>query len=296
MEPDDRGIGPGRAVRHHQAGDVDREQPAAVHDRGQAVDQGGARHDEERVQPAGHRDAVQHRDEREAADQAEGGPDGALPPELEREAPARHLGAGQDELGQHDHQEDRDRVVGAGFDLERGVDPGMQAKPAGPQQEEHRRRVRGRDDRAEQQRLDRLEVEHRPGRRAGDRGGDEHADGGEQQRGREHAAEDREPCPQAAVEEDHRERHRAHEVGGAVVVEDDPARPVLAREHADDQEDEQQRRAEAGGDQAGEDAEDDERRADEDQGVDDIETCHLRRRLPAQFARGFSRLDSIFRP
>ena len=102
---------------------------------------------------------------------------------------------------------------------------------------------------------------------------------GEEQRWRQHAAEHRQPRAQAPVEQDDRQRDHADEIGGAVVVEDDPARPVLPGEHAHHQEDEEQRRAGPGGDEAGEDAEQHQRRAHEDRRVDEIEAVHGGRAL-----------------
>ena len=115
------------------------------------------------------------------------------------------------------------------------------------------------------------------------------------QRRPEHAAEDREPRPQAAVEEDDRERDRADEVGDRVVVEGDAARPVLAGEHADDEEDEEQRRPEARRDQAREDAEHDQRRADEDGGVDEVDAGQVRRSWRMRGAGAGMRTTMAFR-
>ena len=264
MEADDRGIGPHRTVGHDEARHVDREQAAAAGEVGGRRHEHRARDHEERVQPARHGDAVEHPDRRESAREPRGGAEQPLLSEPHRHVERRGVAAREDQLGHHDYQKDGNRVVGAGFDLQRRAHPALQPQPAGPEQEEHRRRIGGGDDGAEQERLDRGEVEHRPGGQAGDRRGHEHAEGREQERGDEHAAEGREPGPEPAVEEDHRKRPRSHEIGHAVVVEADAARPVLAGEHADDEEDQEQRGAEARGDQAGEDADQNQRGADED--------------------------------
>ena len=61
------------------------------------------------------------------------------------------IGAGGDDLDQRDGEEDGDRIVGAGFDLERRAHAVAQMHVAGAQQEEHRRRVGRGDGRAEQE-------------------------------------------------------------------------------------------------------------------------------------------------
>ena len=64
------------------------------------------------------------------------------------------LVADQQDLDQHDGEEDRERIVGAGFDLERGADARPQPQAARHEQEEHRRGVGRGHHRADQQRLD----------------------------------------------------------------------------------------------------------------------------------------------
>ena len=69
------------------------------------------------------------------------------------------VGVGGDDLDQRDGQEDGDRVVGAGFDLERRAHALAQIDVAGAQQEEHRRGVGRGDGGAEQEGFQPAEVE-----------------------------------------------------------------------------------------------------------------------------------------
>jgi hypothetical protein len=88
------------------------------------------------------------------------------------------------------------------------------------------------------------------------------------------AAKRGETRAQPAVEQDQRQRDRAHDIGHPHVVEFDAARSLLARQHADDQEDQQQRRPEPQGDQAGQDAGQHQERADQDAETDGVERSH----------------------
>ncbi len=133
--------------------------------------------------------------------------------------------ADQQNLHQQDGQEDRERIVDAGFDLERRADARPQAQPARMQQEEHGGRVGGGDDRA---RRARPRSSSRPsghiGDRRGQRRGDSNAHRREHARRRHHVAESLETGAQAAVEQDERQRDRADHVGAAHIVELDAAR------------------------------------------------------------------------
>jgi hypothetical protein len=166
------------------------------------------------------------------------------------------LGAVADgqKFDQEDGEQNRERIVAAGFDFEDRADARTQPQAMGMDQEEHRRGVGRGYDRADQQRLGPAHAEQNFRDRRGHRRGQQYAKRREHERGREHAAEDRKAGAQAAVEQNKRERNRADHIGRAHVVELDPARPRLAREHADDQEHQQQRRPEAHRQQARQDA------------------------------------------
>ena len=75
---------------------------------------------------------------------------------------------------------------------------------------------------------------------------------------------------ETALEQDHRERHAADQVGGGEVVVLDAARSILAGQHAEHQEHQQHRRADAAGQQSGEDAQHAERAAEQDQLVGEL--------------------------
>lgn len=70
------------------------------------------------------------------------------------------IGVGGDDLDQRDGEEDRDQVIGAGLDLQRGADALAQIDLTGAQQEENRRCV-GRGDRCAEQKFQPRQVEGR---------------------------------------------------------------------------------------------------------------------------------------
>ncbi len=199
--------------------------------------------------------------------------------------------AQQQELDQHDGEKNRERIVAAGFHFQRRADARAQPQPAGMDQEEHRRRIGRGHHGADQQRLEPAEAKHIAGGRRGERRGEQHPDGGEHQRGGEHAAEGGKARAQAAVEQDEGERNRAHQIGGVHVIELDPARPRLARQHAQDQEHQEQRRPEPHGHQARQDAGQHQERAQQNADADGVESGHagsliLMRRNPARWHAG----------
>ena len=174
-------------------------------------------------------------------------------------------------LDQEHGEQDGERIVAAGFDLERGADARPQAKTAGMHQEEHRRGVGRGDDRAHQQRFAPAHVEQVAGDRGGQPRRDHDADGRQRGRRRQHAAEGRQPRTQAAVEQDERQRDRSDQIGHAHVVEFDAARSRLARQHADDQEHQQQRRPETGRNQARHDAGQNQERTEQNADTERVE-------------------------
>jgi len=93
-------------------------------------------------------------------------------------------------------------------------------------------------------------------------------------RRRQHGADALKPGFQAAVEQDQRQRHRPHQIGGADVVELQPAGAGIARQHADQQEYQQQRRAEPQREQARQDSGHHQNRAEKDRYADRVERRH----------------------
>ena len=86
------------------------------------------------------------------------------------------LAAPQSDADQDDGEEDRERIVGRGFDLEGRPDPGPQPQPARMNEQEHRRRIGRGDHRADQERFHPVEAEQHMRRRRGQRGGEQDAD------------------------------------------------------------------------------------------------------------------------
>ena len=82
---------------------------------------------------------------------------------------ARVCSPAEQDLDQDDGEKDRERIVDAGFDLERGADARPQPQPPGVEQEEHRRRVGRGHHGADQQRLGPVDAAHDTGDRRGQR-------------------------------------------------------------------------------------------------------------------------------
>ena len=81
------------------------------------------------------------------------GADHQLHHDLDQDPPAGCRARAQQVLGEHGGEDDRDRVVDAGLDLERDAHPPLELEPAAPEHGEHRRRIGGGHHRAEHQRL-----------------------------------------------------------------------------------------------------------------------------------------------
>ena len=242
-------------------------------DLGQREDHHRAGRHERRVQALRQVEPVEHQHHAAAAGIADQGADQRLG-DQERRDVVPGLAAVQDHLDQHDGEEDRERIVDPGLDLERRADARPQPQPLGVQQEEHRRGVGRGDDRADQQRLGPAEPERKHRRRRGQRGSHQHADGRQQARRADHVAEGLVAGAQTAVEQDQRQRHRSDGVGEPHVVEPDAERPRLARQHADQQEHQQQRRAEAQRHQARQDAGQDQKRRKQNADADRVKRAH----------------------
>ena len=212
--------------------------------------------------------------------------DAELQRKLARERHAAEILRRREVRREQRRQQHGDRIVRARFDFERRADARAQLQSARAQQEEHRRRVGRRDDRAEQQRFDRPSPSSEMRGDAGQRRRDDDAERRQQQGRREHAAERLAPRAQAAVEQDHRERERAEPVGQLVVVEADAAGSVDAGEHADHEEHEQQRRAETARDQARADARQHQRGGAREKPVGVVDCVHAGRIIAGRAAAG----------
>ena len=144
-------------------------------------------------------------------------------------------------------QEDRHRIVDAGFDLKRRGDARLQAKAAQMEEEKDRGRVRRADDRAEQESFRPAEPEEIFRCKTGDPHRQNDADGGESEARPKGTVQRVAMRAQAAVEKDKRQCEGADQIGNGEIVEDDAAWTVLARQHAESEEDKQQGRADPRG-------------------------------------------------
>ncbi len=153
------------------------------------------------------------------------------------------------QFDQGDGEEDRHRIVGAGFDFQCRAHLVADVDAADTQQEEDGGRIRRGDDRAEQQAFEPAEIEKPHGGHGKEAGGQQHAHRGKGQRRDGSQLESLHRRAEAGIEENDGKRDRAEDVSKIVVAEFD-AEPVDAREQADRQEEQKQRSTEAKGEQA----------------------------------------------
>jgi hypothetical protein len=95
---------------------------------------------------------VTNDDDRPSAEDADHGSERGLLDEQGEHVLPGAISDGE-KLDQNDGQQHRERIVAAGFNLERRADPRPQAQPARVDQKEHRCGIGRRHDRADQQRL-----------------------------------------------------------------------------------------------------------------------------------------------
>ena len=278
------------AVAGDDAGGVGGDEAAAAQKRGcRDQDQRrGQRHD--RIE-AGFQVAkpVQQPSDGEAAEHAQHQPQPDLQAEAGGKLPAQaHAGGlrGDCQFGQKRGEEDRDRVVGAGLDLERRLDPLAEVDAAGAQQKEHRRGVGGGDDRGEQEAFDPADVEQQVGGGAEDQRRQQHAQRRQHHRRGAGGAEVPDARLEAAVEQDDRQRQRADEVGNRAAVELDAEQPVLAGEQAEGEEHQQQRRPGAPGGEAGQGTQRHQACCDQDRQVHRVEHAPAASLLPTAATPG----------
>ncbi len=243
-------------VAEREPGDVDREEAGALERAGRP--ERDRRHRERRheLDPGRSAGDPAQRPRRQPPDHtADHQPD----PELSHEEPdrvERRVPGPADDLDHDEHQHHRHRIVEPGLTLERQPQAARERDTA--QQREHRRSVGGAEDRSEQQALGHRQSEQPVRAQARDDGRQRGSDRRQRDRRAEHRAQDLQPGREAALEQDHEQRDRAHEAREPVVVEVDPAQPVGADRHPDAQEQHErgqpqargeQRRAHPGGEQ-----------------------------------------------
>ena len=149
-----------------------------------------------------------------------------------------------------DGEEDRKWIVGAGLGFERRADTRAQAQAARMDKQEHCGGIGRCNDRSDQQGFKPREMQKIKRHRRHDGGGDDDADGCQDQGRRENAADRGIACTQAAIEQDQGERDGPHEIGHAHIVELDAAGAGFAGQHADREEAQQQGGAKPQGNQA----------------------------------------------
>ena len=184
-------------------------------------------------------------------------------PSGDRDGQSAFAEAARHPFDQHQGQEDGDGIVRSGLDFERRAHPVAERDAADPKQEEDRRRVGRRDDRAEQEAAEERQTEQKFRGDADEQRRQDDADRRQGDRRQGGRPQRRQPRLEAGVEKDDGKGDRPDEERRPGIVEVDAERPVLAGKQADDQKDEEQRRAEAEADEAGEHRRQDERGADE---------------------------------
>ena len=229
--------------------------------------------DKGRMQALRQRHAIERHHHQTATDHADDGAEQAFARKLHGDMQRRAF-TDRNEFDQHQREKDRERIVGAGFGFQGCADTGAQAQALRVNEQEHRRGIGRRHHGADQQRLGPVQIERIFGGRRGDQRGDQHADGRQHHRWRQHDTDALKLGSQAAVEQDQRQRHRSHQIGGADVIEGELARAGVAGQHADEQEHQQQRRPEAQREQARQDARHHQNGAQKDGDADRVERSH----------------------
>ena len=263
----------GRPVADDDAGQINREKSRGMPDLRRAENHQRRGGDKGRVQALRQRHAVERQHHQTAADDADDAAEHGFAAKLQRDMRRRAL-ADRNELDQHQREKYRERIVGAGFRLQRRADARAQPQALRMHQQKHRRGIGGRHHRADQQRFGPVQVERIFGDGCGDQRRQQHADRRQHHRGRQHRADALKPRSQAAIEQDQRQRHRSHQIGGAHIVEPQVAGAGIAGQHADHQKHQQQRRAEAQRQQARQNAGHHQHRAEKNGYADRVERSH----------------------
>ena len=238
-------------VADHDSGDEDGEEPRAVRDGREAVDDAGAEHHRQRVQRAvGQRHAAQRLQHHDAGDGADREPDAHLPQELPGDVGDPGRGHGR-QLDHPDHQRDPDRVVEPRLALEDRPGAALDLL-AGEHRERHRRI--GRCERsADQERDGPVEAEQVVRRDRDERCGGEGSDDAEDRDRHGGGAEPAQADARAAVEEDRDQGERGDPLD---VLEREQARQPVG-ELGGDRRDGQQQRGRGEADPGGEDSNED---------------------------------------
>ncbi len=224
------------------------------------------------MEPLRQAEPIKCPDGRAPAEEANRGSAETFPGKARQRQPPGFLTA-QQQLDQHQREENGERIVGAGFDLERCADPRAQPQTVSVEEEKHRGRVGRGHHGAGEQGFGPAQSEGELGKRGRQHRTEQDAACSERQRGGEHAPERGKARAQAAIEQDQGERNRSDHVGRAHVIELD-AEPHIAGAHADQEEHQEEGRPEPQGDEARQDAGQHQCRAQQNGETDCVECAH----------------------
>ncbi|MNE58052.1 hypothetical protein D3C80_1530590 [compost metagenome] len=110
-------------IAQRQAAQVYRQNTAAIQRGGQGKNQNAAAHGQQRVQAFGQFNVVDQPQQQPAAAKAKDDPHAKLLQQVKGEHPAQRGFAGGDHRNQSDGEEDRHRIVAAGFNFQRSANP-----------------------------------------------------------------------------------------------------------------------------------------------------------------------------
>jgi hypothetical protein len=263
-------------VADDHTGKINRKEAAAAQLVGGGEHRQAARDDQQGVKPLGQAHAPQQLGKQAPSANAECGADHELRYQLQKDTLRRgHAGAGDDAY-QHGNQQDGHRIIGPGFDFQRCADPLVEAHAAVAQEIEDGGGIGRTDDGPHQQSVAPVHAEQPGTECTQQRGGGDHAPGGECRRRPKRDAKGRDARAQAAIEQDDRQRQIADKKRGTEIVEADSPRTVFAGQHADDEKYQQEGKSEARRKCAGQHAEKQQDARKQQQGIDLI---HVRRLL-----------------
>jgi hypothetical protein len=241
-------------VADDHASHVDRKETAAIEQIGRPENEQTARQDQQRIQTFSQIQAAQQPGQNTSASKTKTQPETRLRQQQQRNAAGTGLLGMEQQFDHHRDEQDGHRIVGAGLDFQRALDPFIEPHPAVAQQREHRCRIGRADDGGEQQAKSPIHAEKPGGENAQQTDSTQHPPG-RQHGGRfQRNAKALGTRTQAAIEQDHRQCQLADQVGGEEIVEQNAARTILAGQHADDEKKQQQWQAKARRNGAGQNA------------------------------------------
>ena len=238
----------GALVPDQDAGDEHREETRALCHRGEPEDRHAEGQYPQRVEGGAGQGSAHRAEQHPGANHTDQDTDHHLQGEGDRDV-ADRAGARPGGSQQRDQQRDADRVVRPGLPLQQ--DPTAPGHLASTEHREHHRRIGRRHRGAEQQRDPPRQAEGGVGQHRGGPGGDEGPGDADPDRGHRCGPEPAPTDVQAAVEQDHHQRHRDHLLDG-LGGHPPQARPQVRRERGTEQEQRRGRHPEPFADPVGE--------------------------------------------